>query len=349
MRTPPLKLIQIVFFALLCGLVIDGIAMPTAAETLHSFANMQFVHHKRMFGSFSRYQYGSVLAATPTAVSFGSIQTGNSTSSYVNVKNNGSVTVYISKATVSGSGFSMSGLTVPTSLSPGHSITFTARFAPASAGSVSGNIQIVSSRTTTNIALSGTGTASGKLSLSPSSLSFGSVPVGSSKSLTTTVTASGSNVVISSAGTSSGEVVLSGGPLPATIGAGKSAQVTVTFKPQSSGTATGTFSFSSNASNPTLTGSFSGTGTTTSAPAPKHSVSLTWSESSSGIAGYNVYRGTASAGPYSKINSGMASTPSFTDTSVSAGKTYFYVATAVTGSGTESKYSNPITVTVPTP
>lgn len=349
MRTPPLKLIQAVFAPLICGLVMSSIALPATAETLHSFANMQFVRNQRMFGSFSRYQYGSALAATPAAVSFGSIQTGNNTSSYVNVKNNGPATIYISKAAVSGTGFSMSGLTVPTSLSPGHSITFTARFAPASAGSVSGNIQIVSSGATTNIALSGTGTASGNLTLSPSTLSFGNVAVGSSKSLTTTVTASGTNVVISSAGTSSGEVVLSGGSLPATIAAGKSAQVTVTFKPQSSGTATGTFSFGSNASNPTLTGSFSGTGTTTSAPAAKHSVSLTWSESSSGIAGYNVYRGTASAGPYSKINGGMASTPSFIDTSVSAGKTYFYVATAVTASGTESKYSNPITVTVPTP
>lgn len=302
-----------------------------------------------MFISYWRYRYGSALIATPATVSFGSIQAGSSTSSYVNVKNNGSATVYISKATVSGSGFSMSGLTIPTSLSPGHSITFTARFAPSSAGSASGNIQIVSSRTTTNIALSGTGTASGKLSLSPSALSFGNVPVGSSKSLTTTVTASGSNVVISSAGTSSAEVFLSSGTLPTTIGAGKSTQVTVTFRPQSSGTATGTFSFSSNASNPTLTGSFSGTGTVTSAPAPKHSVSLTWSESSSGISGYNVYRGTASGGPYSKINSGLALTSSFTDNSVAAGTTYFYVATAVSGSGTESKYSNPITVTVPTP
>jgi len=330
-------------------MVISGIAKPAAARTLHPFSNTHFVRNQRMFSNYWQYRYGSVLTANPAAVSFGSVQAGGSTSSYVNVKNNGWASISISKATVSGTGFSMSGLTVPTSLPPGHSITFTVRFAPTSAGSVSGNVQIVSTRVTTNIALSGAGTASGKLSLSPSSLSFGSVPVGSSKSLTSTVTASGSNVVISSAGSSSGEVVLSGGVLPLTIGSGKSMQVTVTFKPQSSGTATGTFSFSSNASNSVLTGSFTGTGTVSSNPAPNHSVSLTWNAGSSGVAGYNVYRGTVSGGPYSKINNGLTAATSFTDKAVSAGATYFYVATAVSGNGTESKYSTPIKATVPTP
>ena len=126
-------------------------------------------------------------------------------------------------------------------------------------------------------------------------------------------------------------------------------QVTVTFKPQSSGTATGTFSFSSNASNSVLTGSFTGTGTVSSNPAPNHSVSLTWNAGSSGVAGYNVYRGTVSGGPYSKINNGLTAATSFTDKAVSAGATYFYVATAVSGNGTESKYSTPIKATVPTP
>src|SRR5450631_174660 len=54
--------------------------------------------------------------------------------------------------------------------------------------------------------------------------------------------------------------------------------------------------------------------------------SLTWS-SSSGAASYHVKRGTNSGGPYTEIAS--ATSPSYTDATVSNGATYFFVVTAV--------------------
>jgi Bacterial Ig-like domain (group 2) len=80
-----------------------------------------------------------------------------------------------------------------------------------------------------------------------------------------------------------------------------------------------------------------------------HSVSLTWSPStSSNINYYNVYRGTVNAGPYSLLKSGVTST-SYGDGSVHSGNRYYYVTTAVDLTGTESAYSDQATVVIPFP
>jgi len=62
-----------------------------------------------------------------------------------------------------------------------------------------------------------------------------------------------------------------------------------------------------------------------------HSVSLSWlASSSSGVAGYYVYRSTVSGSSYTRITSSALSALKYTDGSVTSGKTYFYVVTAVT-------------------
>ena len=53
--------------------------------------------------------------------------------------------------------------------------------------------------------------------------------------------------------------------------------------------------------------------------------------------------------PYSKINSVLNVGTSYTDNSVQAGQTYYYVTTSVAGSGTQSKYSNKVRVVIPNP
>jgi hypothetical protein len=79
-----------------------------------------------------------------------------------------------------------------------------------------------------------------------------------------------------------------------------------------------------------------------------HSVSLTWSASTSAsIAGYNVYRSTTSGGPYTQLNTSLVTTTSYTDASVVAGQTYYYVTTAVNTSSEQSAYSNQAQATVP--
>jgi hypothetical protein len=54
-------------------------------------------------------------------------------------------------------------------------------------------------------------------------------------------------------------------------------------------------------------------------------------------------------GPYTLITSSPLAGITFTDTTVQAGLTYFYVVTAVDASGNESAYSNEASATVPIP
>jgi fibronectin type 3 domain-containing protein len=65
------------------------------------------------------------------------------------------------------------------------------------------------------------------------------------------------------------------------------------------------------------------------------------------LGGFNVYRGTLSGGPYNKVNSALISATSFSDTSVSSGQNYYYVATEVDSTGAESVYSSEVIATIP--
>ncbi len=60
-------------------------------------------------------------------------------------------------------------------------------------------------------------------------------------------------------------------------------------------------------------------------------VSLTWA-AATGATGYNVKRATVSGGPYSLVATGVAST-SYANTGLANGTTYYYVVSAVNGSG----------------
>ena len=77
------------------------------------------------------------------------------------------------------------------------------------------------------------------------------------------------------------------------------------------------------------------------------SVSLTWTASISVVTGYNVYRGNATGGPFTKINSTLISGTAYTDITAVRGQTYFYVVTAVNSLAYESVFSNEATAVVP--
>lgn len=81
-----------------------------------------------------------------------------------------------------------------------------------------------------------------------------------------------------------------------------------------------------------------------------HAAILTWTASTTPNVTYNVYRAAASAGPYTLVNSSSISATTFTDTSVQAGQTYYYVTTAVDGNNNQSAYSSPpAQATIPSP
>jgi hypothetical protein len=287
------------------------------------------------------------LSVTPTSASFGSVVTGSTNSQTIQLKNSGTASLSISQISATGSGFTVGGVTVPLTLAPGATSTFNVQYAPTSAGAVTGSVTVVSNapNSPSTVSLSGTGVAATyTLSVSPGSLSFGSVTDGSTASQSFSVTNTGnSNVSISGvSATGSGFSVASGGS-GVTLSPNQSTAVSVQFAPTVAGTANGAVSIASNA-----TGSngvtLSGTGV---APQINHTVALNWGASSSSVAGYNLYRSSVSGSSYAKVNSALLAGVSFTDSNVQSGQTYYYVATSVDSSGNESVYSNEVPAVVP--
>jgi fibronectin type 3 domain-containing protein len=161
--------------------------------------------------------------------------------------------------------------------------------------------------------------------------------------MTATLTASGASVSVSSDSSTDARFAASGLNFPITVAAGTSISFTVGFTPATTGAASASLSFISNATNSPTVQSLSGTGVNAS-----HSVGLSWDETSA-VVGYNVYRGIASGGPYSRINSTLDPTTSYTDNAVTGGATYYYVTTSVNSSGLESGYSNEAVAMIPSP
>ena len=87
-------------------------------------------------------------------------------------------------------------------------------------------------------------------------------------------------------------------------------------------------------------------GRTTAATAA-HTARASWAASTSVVSGYNVYRGTVSGGPYTKLNGSLIALLAYTDATVLSGQTYFFVTSAVDGSGNESVFSNEVAAVVP--
>lgn len=287
-----------------------------------------------------------LLSLSPANVSFGSIATGSSSTQTVTLSNTGTAPVTISQATAS-IGFSISGLSLPITLAAGQSASFNAVFAPTAAGTATGSISVVSnaSNSPAAISLSGTGSTQ-SLSLNPSSLSFGNITIGNNSVLPVVVTNTGTtSVTISQASATPGTgFSLTGPSLPITLAAGQNTTFNVTFTPTATGSATGNLSVVSNASSTPAAASLSATGVNT------HSVTLSWVASTSvGITGYNVYSGTVSGGPYTKLNPSLVTSTTYTDSTVQAGQTYYYVTTAVDSQSVESGDSNQATAAVPSP
>lgn len=283
------------------------------------------------------------ISATPSTVSFGSVATGSNSTQTISVSNPGSANLTISQASVFGTGFSMTGLSVPITINPGTSKTFSAGFAPNSSGSASGNITLTSNApgSPMTIPLSGTGTAATLiLTPTPPNLSFGNVTVGSTSSQNVTLTNTGNSSVTISQVTASGPgYSASGVASNTTLTTGQSVTLTVSLTPTSTGSATGSVTITSNASNSPTTIALMG---------GSHLVDISWTASTSVVVGYNIYRGTVNSGPYPvKLNASPVPGITFTDTNVQSSQTYYYVVTAVDSNGVESVYSNQASATIP--
>ncbi len=196
---------------------------------------------------------------------------------------------------------------------------------------------------TSNAAILTVSASSLLLNSSASSLSFGNVTMPSSGTQTVTLTNAGNSIVTISTVTVSGAGFNATGASGVMLNPGQTTTVTATFTPASAGAVTGKISVASNATNSPDSIALSGTGVT----AVSHSVSLTWSPSASSVIGYNAYSSQQSGGPYTKMTSTPDAATSYTDSSVQAGQTYFFVVTSVDSSNVESAFSAEVSALIP--
>jgi hypothetical protein len=215
-------------------------------------------------------------------------------------------------------------------------------------GSATGGwtMQMVALKAISSATSSSEETSGAAISLSPTSLTFGSIPVGlSGTSLAVTVTNTGSvSLSIKSlalTGTDPAdfsEVTTCG----TSLGVGDSCTIVVVFAPLTSGSLSASLTLTDNAASSPQTVSLSGTG--------GHDVVLTWTASpSAGVSGYYVYRGTASGEESpTPLNSTPDDAVTYTDSNVTAGQKYYYVVTAAGSNGTtQSAKSTEVSATVP--
>ncbi|MGA2695493.1 MAG: choice-of-anchor D domain-containing protein [Terriglobales bacterium] len=102
------------------------------------------------------------LNASPTTLSFGNVSTGNN-SSLTGELTAGTSTITVYSASITGSGFSLSGLDFPVTVSAGTSLPYTVTFAPTSSGEFNGTLSFTSSASNSPTIqnLNGTGTQNG--------------------------------------------------------------------------------------------------------------------------------------------------------------------------------------------
>jgi len=292
--------------------------------------------------------HAQTLGSKPSKHAFGDVQIGDSETFSFLLTNIGTRTLRITSLSMTGAEFSFGTFQLPVKLNPGASVQLPVIFTPTRTGQSQGVSTIVSNDPHSPMALDllGTGESgnSGKeLQVSPSTLNFGNVTVGSTASLPATLSASGGPVTISSDKTNSSEFTITGLTLPVKIPSGGSVQATIQFTPNASGTAQAKAGFFSNAKDSPTFEQLTGTGVAQS----QHQVDLTWDAGDGNAAGYNVFRGTTHGGPYDQINGTLVPSTSYTDSTVNGGTTYYYVATEVNNQGQQSGYSNETKAKIP--
>jgi sugar lactone lactonase YvrE len=158
-------------------------------------------------------------------------------------------------------GFEVASNTCGTSIAAGASCTFGVTFSPASTGSITGTVTLTDDAPSSPqiVTLSGSGVA--PITLSTSSLNFGTVTVGTTSSSKTVTLTNRQKVALTlSSITATAGFAVATNSCGTSVGAGASCSVGVTFSPTAAGSLTGTLTFADDAANSPQVVSLSGSG-----------------------------------------------------------------------------------------
>ncbi|MBI4462404.1 MAG: choice-of-anchor D domain-containing protein, partial [Acidobacteria bacterium] len=221
------------------------------------------------------------ISASPTSINFGDVAVGSSSTVSVTISNVGSADLFITNIDFTSPSPAMIGFFYTSSsrtftLTPGQNVTVNVAFQPPSVGPASDQLQIDSNAPSspTFVPLSGNGVAAvPQISVSPTSLDFGDVVVGSSSLLGFTISNVGTADLVLGDVSLSCCIFVLGGLNVTTLVPGQSDDLTVSFSPPSVGSFTDAISIDSNdPATPIVTVPVSGNGV---AAGPQISVSPT--------------------------------------------------------------------------
>jgi hypothetical protein len=205
------------------------------------------------------------ISVDPTTLDFGTVIVGNSSSLSTTISNSGAADCNVTVTAPANNEFQAAPLTL--TVVPNASQVVSVTYSPVDAGQDSDTLTVNSNDPDTpavDVNLSGTGSQQQQacnLSVSPTSLSFGDVQVGTTSTLSTTISSTGSgdcNVTI----TPTGSTDFTASPLgPFTLVPGSAQVVTVDYTPAELGIDTGNLAVASNdPSTPNVDVTLSGNG-----------------------------------------------------------------------------------------
>jgi hypothetical protein len=278
------------------------------------------------------------LSVSSSSLTFGSINVNTAATQTMTLSSTGTAAVTVSAATITGSGFTVSGGSFPLTLNPNQTATLAVQFDPTAAGAVSGSLMLTSnssSGTSTVVSLSGTGVPV----LSGLTCTSGSITGAGTDSCTVTLNAAAPSggfafslasnnaavVVPASVTVAAGATTAS---FTATVSSVSTAQ-TVTLTASANSVAT-TFALQLGTSLPVLSASTCVIGSMTGAGTDSCTVTLNAAAPSGGFAVSLASNNTAVVVPASVTVAAGATTASFTATvsSVSAAQTVTLTASA---------------------
>src|SRR6516162_2880009 len=240
----------------------------TGSQAAHSLQVFLFLAFTGIAAGATRA--GETLVFSPAAANFGNVGIGSSKTIQVTIKNTGPRDAILTRENLSGDMYALTGTPVPVSVAPGAYVAISITFEPTKAGSLPGSVIIGSGihvfgkihpTGLNSYSLSGTGVAPVPLEVTPSSVHFGSAPVGTSISQSVQLKNSGTHsATISSASVLGAGFTIVGLTTPITLAAGSTKSFTLKFAPTGVGTDSGLITLKSSSAKE-LTLSLTGTGT----------------------------------------------------------------------------------------
>jgi hypothetical protein len=277
------------------------------------------------------------LGFSPASVSFGNQAFGTSTAAVpITVTNTGASAVAISSIVVTGNNTSAfpESNTCPSSLAVGNKCTINVSFAPTASGSFSAAVTVTSNASGSPMSINLSGTGIAPVALSASSIAFGLVLTGSSKTaspikLTNEMSVPLTGISVAVSGAAFSQTNSCG----VSLAAGAQCTVSVTFAPTASGTQSGTVSITDSAANSPQTITLQGSGL----------LPVSFAPTSLGFGSVTV--GTSSPPKTTTVTNNQKTVVTISSLALTGAKAKYYSQTNTCGSSLAGGASCKITVT----